>query len=404
MQSFMVLPDNLQSKSSETETSASPQTEEARELNQEDDSTDQEVEISPSTDSFNDLLKQLRARKFAQPPMLVEDKENEVAEENQTANSVENVQANQKGNSLLHSPEIEKSEAEIGVDTSSGGLPESLPLIANHPADATTGQANEDAYRHPLAQQFHEAIEHLKAQNSALEITDLYRSETEPPEATSLEDAEDFDADEDAPQLEFVIEELSKEVRKVGREVFKSNRVAERNQETFASAIEEIRQLAGIVAEIPAQAEQSIADAVFEAKAQICRELLRVADSMEASLAAADDWLATRQSAELPNANRWLLKLPSANQLQQSLSQSIEALKKWRDGQQLIYERVMAILRSAGARPIDSQVFDPTLQRAVSIAQNASLPNGAIAGEELKGYTLDGKILRYAEVIVIKNE
>lgn len=60
----------------------------------------------------------------------------------------------------------------------------------------------------------------------------------------------------------------------------------------IAQAIEalgqEVRRLGATVALIPAQHAEAIASAKFEAKAEVRRELLRMADTFAASLAAAD--------------------------------------------------------------------------------------------------------------------
>lgn len=88
------------------------------------------------------------------------------------------------------------------------------------------------------------------------------------------------------------------------------------------------------------------------------------------------------------------------------LNEAMATLGQWLDGQQLIYERLQTILQGAGVRQIESegQAFDPSRHRAVSTEARVDVPAGTIVGEEMRGYTLDGRILRYAEVIVAKNE
>jgi molecular chaperone GrpE len=127
-------------------------------------------------------------------------------------------------------------------------------------------------------------------------------------------------------------------------------------------------------------------------------------DMLEASLAAADDLLG-RLEDRIPRGGI-LFRLPSVKQARESLLESVEALRQWREGQQLLAERLRTILQTAGVRRIDSigRVFDPSLHRAVSIERREGTAPGTVIGEELKGYMLEGKILRYAEVIVAKNE
>lgn len=201
------------------------------------------------------------------------------------------------------------------------------------------------------------------------------------------------------------LEELAQEVRKVGREVFKTNRATERNQTLFENATEEIQQLAVLMERSAAQSEQAVVAARFETKAQICQDLLRVADALEASLSSADAALARLQAGGRQRAKGFLSRFVTPTESAHTLADPTEILRQWRQGQELIYARVLAILSSVGARAMEAtgKMFDPNLHRAVSIEPNESLPNGSIIGEVVKGYTLDDRILRYAEVIVVKH-
>jgi len=215
--------------------------------------------------------------------------------------------------------------------------------------------------------------------------------------------------DEAGASVDFVfsaaLDDLSQEIRRMGREMFKTNRAAERDQEIFTETLTEIRSLASTVAKIPQQNEATLNDAKFEAKAFICRELLRMADTMEASLSAADELIAQLQAKAGAPAQGAAYWFAATRQLRDSLAEAVSSLRQWREGQSLQAERLLAILRTAGVRGIETEgrAFDPALHRAVSIAHRNDVTPGTIVGEELKGYTLDGRILRYAEVIVAKN-
>ncbi len=202
------------------------------------------------------------------------------------------------------------------------------------------------------------------------------------------------------------VDELGQEVRRMGRELFKAHRATERNQELFSEALDEIRQLTSVVARIPVQNAETLQEVRFEAKAGMCRELLRMADTLEASLASADDLLESLEPCASQNIKGFFSLFASAKLMRESLTGSIAALHQWRDGQQLLAERLEAILQTAGVRAIESigRLFDPMLHRAVSTELRNDVPPGTIIGEELKGYSLEGRILRYAEVIVAKYE
>ncbi len=256
-----------------------------------------------------------------------------------------------------------------------------------------------------------------------------------------------FAAEDQAPPLNEAVEGLSGEVRRVGRELFKTVRSAERNQELFDSAIAELQRLTQRVEQVPAQLHGS--ESIVEVKASLCREMLGVADALEASLAAAQETLGQlrerigsaeagedveedtkselAESTSVPSPQpfwrwgfwreklaQWALRSapPSADEnedgtaLHAALDDAMATLSQWLDGQQLLYERLQTVMRGAGVGEIESegQLFDPSRHRAVSTEARSDVPAGTITGEERKGYTLDGRILRYAEVIVAKNE
>ncbi|MGH9840996.1 MAG: nucleotide exchange factor GrpE [Blastocatellia bacterium] len=249
-----------------------------------------------------------------------------------------------------------------------------------------------------------------------------YTSPAEPVEEAveeeDLEDPEDLDEadDDDSSGEQAVVEEaqrffseafddLGQEVRRMGREMFRTTRVAERNQELFDEAINEIRQLSSNVALIPEQHNDTINAATFDAKADLCRELLRMSDTLRASLAAADDLIHQFQAKAGRPQQGLAFRFSATRRLSDSLTESIAAMKQWRTGQQLLAERLQAILLTAGVREIETagRAFDPDLHRAVSVAERNDVAPGTIVGEELKGYTLEDRILRYAEVIVAKH-
>ena len=206
---------------------------------------------------------------------------------------------------------------------------------------------------------------------------------------------------EESPEPEgLTLEDLAQEIRRVGRELFKTNRAAERNRELFELTLEELRRLSAAVAQRHAQSP----DPVFLAKAALCRELLGVADALEASLAAANELLAQLQELAAEPAGGIAFRFPAARRLHAGLTTAVEAISKWADGQQLLYERLMWALQLAGVRAIESvgRSYDPALYRVVSVEQRRDVPVGTVVGEELKGYWLDGKVLRFGEVVVAK--
>ncbi|HMY74263.1 MAG TPA: nucleotide exchange factor GrpE, partial [Blastocatellia bacterium] len=208
------------------------------------------------------------------------------------------------------------------------------------------------------------------------------------------EQVEIEEPEEPAYDFDAAFDDVRQEIRRLGRELFKTNRTAESNQESFNEALTEIRQLADVVAQIPEQSAEAVREARFEAKAAVCRDLLRLADTAQASLSAADELIARlRQQADQPTSG-FAFRFEAARRMRDSLTEAVAAMRQWRDGQALLAGRVEAILQAAGARAMDTvgRAFDPALHRAVSTEARRDVAAGTIVGEELKGYTLEGRI------------
>ncbi|MDQ3684836.1 MAG: nucleotide exchange factor GrpE [Acidobacteriota bacterium] len=224
-------------------------------------------------------------------------------------------------------------------------------------------------------------------------------------ESTTAEIEEQPDETDETNETEatsVALEGLSQEVRRVGRELFKTNRAAGRNGEMFEEALAELQQLADALAQLPEQTAES----VFQAKASLCRELIRLADTLEASLTAATDVLVRLEENAQQPATGIVFRFQAARQLRTALDDSVAAMQGWHDGQQLLVQRLLAILHAAGVRAIEAvgRPFDSTLYRAVAVERRSDVHAGIIVGEELRGYVLEGRVLRYPEVVVAKNE
>ncbi|MEK7829857.1 MAG: nucleotide exchange factor GrpE [Acidobacteriota bacterium] len=232
-------------------------------------------------------------------------------------------------------------------------------------------------------------------------------SEDDLEEKSEIDGAEVHEVEEEAHSVfSEAFEDLHEEVRRMGREMFRANRTTERNQELFDEAINEVRQLSTAVALIPEQHEEALSAAKFETKAELCRELLRMADTFDSSLAAVNDLILQLEAKTTQPRRGLVFRFSAAHELGDSLIQSVAAMKQWRDGQQLLAERLQSILRSTGALQIETagRTFDPEQHRAVSAVPRTDVAPGTIIGEDLKGYTLEGRVLRYPEVIVAKHE
>jgi molecular chaperone GrpE len=95
-----------------------------------------------------------------------------------------------------------------------------------------------------------------------------------------------------------------------------------------------------------------------------------------------------------------------AYRLHQQGSPEAATLTAWLDGQRLLRDRLLAILEAEGVRPVPAagQPFDPYRHVAVGTTRDESLPEGQIVAEELRGYASGERVLRYAQVVVVRNK
>lgn len=85
---------------------------------------------------------------------------------------------------------------------------------------------------------------------------------------------------------------------------------------------------------------------------------------------------------------------------------SRKVLRGWLDGQRILKERLLAILERESIRPISTlgSKFDPYLHVAVETVYYPMMPVGTIMEERRRGYETEGRILRFAEVVVSTNQ
>ena len=88
----------------------------------------------------------------------------------------------------------------------------------------------------------------------------------------------------------------------------------------------------------------------------------------------------------------------------EALSATKEATKAWLEGLELVKERFTALLVNEGINQIETEgkLFDPRLHVALEDITDSNLSPGTIASVLRNGYQQENKILRYAEVVVVK--
>jgi molecular chaperone GrpE len=111
----------------------------------------------------------------------------------------------------------------------------------------------------------------------------------------------------------------------------------------------------------------------------------------------------------LQNANEELIieLLPVVDDFERFLlhandeNQNVESLKQ---GMELIYKKLMQVLEKQGLKPIESigEEFDAEKHQALMQIDSDEHESGKVVNEHLKGYTLNGKVIRHSQVLVAK--
>ncbi len=177
---------------------------------------------------------------------------------------------------------------------------------------------------------------------------------------------------------------LGEQLSKLGREQYKSNTLAQAQAERLQATLESLQ--AAMTRQEAAQQE-----AVQKARLDVLKTLLPVLDGLEAGLESGERQVALLAPQDWGEGGQD--------------SQAAAILTAWLDGQRLLRDRLLAILNEAGiqAVPTVGQSFDPYRNVAVDTVEDEALPDGRIVAEERRGYAAGDHVLRYAEVVVVKN-
>ncbi len=97
--------------------------------------------------------------------------------------------------------------------------------------------------------------------------------------------------------------------------------------------------------------------------------------------------------------------LPVIDDMERGLdsSQKTEDAKSIKDGLELIYNKMLGILKQKGLEHIEckGKEFDTDYHEALTMIENKEM-KGKVVDEVEKGYTMKGKVIRFAKVVVGK--
>ena len=105
-------------------------------------------------------------------------------------------------------------------------------------------------------------------------------------------------------------------------------------------------------------------------------------------------------------ANQGLLEkiLPVLDNFEMAIAAVKEADPSIKDGVQMIYDQLFAVLKDSGMEPIDAmgEPFDPNLHEALSQEETADVNEGTVVQQVQRGYKLNERLVRPARVVVAK--
>ena len=112
--------------------------------------------------------------------------------------------------------------------------------------------------------------------------------------------------------------------------------------------------------------------------------------------------------AHLENANEGLITelLPVIDDFERSMEHARKEKSggSLLEGIELVYKNMMDVLSKKGLKVMDviGQEFDAEMHQALVQVESDQVESGHIADQHLKGYTLNDKVIRHAQVLVAK--
>ena len=174
-------------------------------------------------------------------------------------------------------------------------------------------------------------------------------------------------------------------------------------------------------ADVPDAGEQPAAEDGAEETASAAEDVAEPAPETQEAASSEPDWkdMYARTLADFDNYRKRtsrdreeLVKfaasdaikdlLPTADNLALALGQAKEADDPFVKGIRLAYEGFLKALKDHGAEPFESvgEVLDPNRHEAIATLPSETVEDGRIANEVKKGWMLNGRLLRAAQVVV----
>lgn len=144
------------------------------------------------------------------------------------------------------------------------------------------------------------------------------------------------------------------------------------------------------------------------AEAESCRDqLLRARAEQENQRRRHVNELEKAHKFALDSFVRELLQVRDSLELGHEAAQDAAAdLEKLREGTELTLRLLTGVMEKFGVAAVDplNQPFDPEFHQAMSVQPRADLPPNTVAAVVQRGYTLNGRLMRPALVLVSRQE
>ncbi len=220
--------------------------------------------------------------------------------------------------------------------------------------------------------------------------------------------------------LREALDKADKQIARAGKELFKTNSLAEAQQQSVKTLLEQLREANAQRDRELIQLREQLDAAHAQGRMEVIKRLLPVLDGLSEALAAGQQLLADQAAPEAIEpaappatfshrvAAAWrTLKgdTPTEAMQRDSVTSDRDDLDAWLTGLELVHDRLLDILASEGVRPIETGgvQFDPAYHIAIeAVASADGTPPGSIVREARRGSLAGDEILRYAEVVVAR--
>ena len=203
--------------------------------------------------------------------------------------------------------------------------------------------------------------------------------------------------------LQTELTELTKSVSRLGREALKTNAFFENKQEKDVQSFQEMARRLGRLEQLVGELQVLKKEHQIELGLQVAKKLFPVIDGLEGAQAALLD--IGEAGKFLREKVRWGHRFMAFGRRTSSiLSYGAINMEQWKEGLEIIRQRLLTILADEGIKPVKSlgKVFNPHYHIAVGIEHCADEAEGIIVREQIVGYCRGEQVIRQAEVVVAK--